>query len=80
MGPGGARSPNAFLVHSELKSRHLVALISMTFLRNNLPNVMQFEHLRLIIVVVALIVLSLFFTGRKRRPLGIRIEAPDSIY
>jgi len=41
---------------------------------------MQFEHLRLIIVVVALIVLSLFFTGRKRRPLGIGIEAPDSIY
>ena len=39
---------------------------------------MQFEHLRLIIVVVGLIILPppLFFTGRKRRPLGIGIEAP----
>jgi len=37
---------------------------------------MQFEHLRLSIVVVGLIVSPLFFTGRKRRPLGIGIEAP----
>jgi len=37
---------------------------------------MQFEHLRLIIAVVGLIIFPLFFTGRKRRPLGIGIEAP----